>query len=173
MCTDKSPKAFVLSAGIQKLPITWLSVDNYDDKVLCYKPTSINHNIHGCFLCRYRVTGWFWWISGLRAVAMWSSSSFTKIYVFAWSSDKNRADIWNEWAILIFQCTFYWPRNVYLSRAHKHLRPVVFNNKSCGTNLFSSIPIVIRGTQANMHSCRWCGWMDGWMTGWVDGLLPS
>ena len=49
MCTDKSPKAFVLSAGIQKLPITWLSVDNFDDRVLCYKPTSINHNLHGCF----------------------------------------------------------------------------------------------------------------------------
>ena len=81
MCTDKSPKAFVLSAGIQKLPITWLSVDNFDDRVLCYKPTSINHNIHGCFLCRYRATGWFWWISGLRAVAMWSSSSFTKTVV--------------------------------------------------------------------------------------------
>ena len=78
MCTDKSPKAFVLSAVIQKLPITWLSVDNFDDRVLCYKPTSINHNIHGCFLCRYRATGWFWWRSGLRAVAMWSSSSFTK-----------------------------------------------------------------------------------------------
>ena len=77
MCTDKSPKAFVLSAGIQKLPITWLSVDNFDDRVLCYKPTSINHNIHGCFLWSYRATGWFWWISGLRAVAMWSSSSFT------------------------------------------------------------------------------------------------
>ena len=78
MCTDKSPKAFVLSAGIQKLPITLLSVDNFNDRVLCCKPTSINHNIHGCILCRYRATGWFWWISGLRAVAMWSSSSFTK-----------------------------------------------------------------------------------------------
>ena len=78
MCTDKSPKAFVLSAGIQKLTITWLSVDNFNDRVLCYKPTSINHNIHGCCLCRYRATGCFWWISGLRAVAMWSSSSFTK-----------------------------------------------------------------------------------------------
>ena len=79
MCTDKSPKAFVLSAGIQKLPITWLSVDNFDDRVLCCKPTNITHNIHGCFLCRNRAIGWFWWISGLRAVAMWSSSSFTKI----------------------------------------------------------------------------------------------
>ena len=43
MCTDKSPKAFVLSAEIQKLPITWLSVDNFDDIVLSlyayqYKP---------------------------------------------------------------------------------------------------------------------------------------
>ena len=86
MCTDKSPKAFVLSVGIQKLPITWLSVDNFDNRVLCYKPTSINHNIHGCFLCRYRATGWFWWISGLRAVAMWSSSSFTKMecWVSGW-----------------------------------------------------------------------------------------
>ena len=94
MCTDKSPKAFVLSAGIQKLPITWLSVDNFDDRVLCYEPTSINHNIHGCFLCRYRATGWFWWISGLRAVAMWSSSSFTKKWLEVVIHD------WNPWYLL-------------------------------------------------------------------------
>ena len=34
--------------------------------------------MHGWILCRYCATGWFWWISGLRAVTMWSSSSFTK-----------------------------------------------------------------------------------------------
>ena len=36
--------------------------------------------MHGWILCRYCATGWFWWISGLRAVTMWSSSSFTKSY---------------------------------------------------------------------------------------------
>ena len=36
------------------------------------------HHMHGWILCRYCATGWFWWISGLRAVTMWSSASFTK-----------------------------------------------------------------------------------------------
>ena len=104
MCIVKSPKAFVLSTGIQNLPITWYSVDNFDDRVLCCKPTSINHNIHGCFLCRYCATGWFWWISGLRAVAMWSSSSFTKIGHLdqhdSWESGSfHSVPAWENWML--------------------------------------------------------------------------
>ena len=72
------PKAFVSSAGILNLPITSLTVDNFHDRALWCKSTGINYNMHGWILCRYCATGWFWWISGLRAVTMWSSSSFTK-----------------------------------------------------------------------------------------------
>ena len=72
------PKAFVSSAGILNLPITSLPVDNFHDRALCCKSTGINYNMHGWILCRYCATGWFWWISGLRVVTMWSSSSFTK-----------------------------------------------------------------------------------------------
>ena len=92
----------MLSAGIQKLPITWLSVDNFDNRVLCYKPTSINHNIHGCFLCRYRATGWFWWISGLRAVTMWSSSSFTKRRRISVASDCAHVSVLGPFLFLLF-----------------------------------------------------------------------
>ena len=73
------PKALVSSDGIWNLPITSLSVDNSNDRALWCKPTGINYNMHGWILCRYCATGWFWWISGLPAVAMWSSSSFTKM----------------------------------------------------------------------------------------------
>ena len=66
------------SAGILNLPITSLPVDNCHDRALWCKSTGINYNMHGWILCRYCATGWFWWISGLRAVTMWSSSSFTK-----------------------------------------------------------------------------------------------
>ena len=66
------------SAGILNLAITSLPVDNFHDRALWCKSTGINYNMHGWILCRYCVTGWFWWISGLRAVTMWSSSSFTK-----------------------------------------------------------------------------------------------
>ena len=72
------PKAFVSSAGILNSPITSLPVDNFHDRALWCKSTGINYNMHGWILCRYCATGWFWWISGLRAVTMWSSSSFTK-----------------------------------------------------------------------------------------------
>ena len=72
------PKAFVSSAGILNLPITSLPVDNFHDRALWCKSTGINYNMHDWILCRYCATGWFWWISGLRAVTMWSSSSFTK-----------------------------------------------------------------------------------------------
>ena len=72
------PKAFVSSAGILNLPITSLPVDNFKDRALWCKPTGTNYNMHGWILCRYCATGWFWWISGLRAVTMWSSASFTK-----------------------------------------------------------------------------------------------
>ena len=72
------PKAFVSSAGILNLPITSLPVDNFHDRALWCKSTGINDNMHGWILCRYCATGWFWWKSGLRAVTMWSSSSFTK-----------------------------------------------------------------------------------------------
>ena len=75
-------KAFVSSAGILNLPITSLPVDNFKDRALWCKPTGTNYNMHGWILCRYYATGWFWWISGLRAVTMWSSSSFTKTNVF-------------------------------------------------------------------------------------------
>ena len=75
------PKAFVSSAGILNLPITSLPVDNFHYRALWCKSTGINYNMHGWILCRYCATGWFWWISGLRAVTMWSSSSFTKRYV--------------------------------------------------------------------------------------------
>ena len=74
------PKAFVSSDGIWHLPITSLPVDNFNVRVLWCKPTGMNYNMHGWkFFCRYCATGWFWWISGLRPLAMWSSSSFTKI----------------------------------------------------------------------------------------------
>ena len=66
------------SAGILNLPITSLPVDNFHDRALWCKSTGLNYNMHGWILCRYCATGWFWWISGLRAVTMWSSSSFTK-----------------------------------------------------------------------------------------------
>ena len=72
------PKAFVSSAGILNLPITSLPVDDFKDRALWCKLTGINYNMHGWILCRYCATGWFWWISGLRAVTMWSSASFTK-----------------------------------------------------------------------------------------------
>ena len=65
------------SAGIFNLSITSLQVDNFNDRALWCKPTGINYNMHGWILCRYCATGWFWWISSLRAVTMWSSSSFT------------------------------------------------------------------------------------------------
>ena len=70
--------AFVSSGGIWNLPITSLPVDNFNDRALWCKPSGINYNIHGWFWCKYSATGWFWWISGLRAMAMWSSASFTK-----------------------------------------------------------------------------------------------
>ena len=66
------------STGILNLAITSLPVDNFHDRALWCKSTGINYNMHGWILCRYCATGWFWWISGLRAVTMWSSSSFTK-----------------------------------------------------------------------------------------------
>ena len=47
--------------------------------MLCFNPTNINYNMCGWFLCRNCATGWFWCITGLRAVAMWSSSSFANI----------------------------------------------------------------------------------------------
>ena len=75
------PKAFVSSDGIWNLPITSLPVDNFNVRALWCKPTGINYNMHGWIFCRYCATGWFGWISGLRAVAMWSSSSFTKMIV--------------------------------------------------------------------------------------------
>ena len=75
---SRFPKAFVSSAGILNLPTTSIPVDNFNDRALWCKPTGINYNMHGWILCRYCTTGWFWWIRGLRAVTMWSSSSFTK-----------------------------------------------------------------------------------------------
>ena len=72
------PKAFVSSGGIWNLPITSLPVDSYNDRALWCKSTGINYSMHGWILCRYCATGWFWWISGVWAVGMWSSSSFTK-----------------------------------------------------------------------------------------------
>ena len=76
---SRFPKAFVSSAGILNLPITSLPFHNFNDRALWCKPTGINYNMHGWILCRYCSTGWFWWIRGLRAVTMWSSSSFTKM----------------------------------------------------------------------------------------------
>ena len=76
---SRFPKAFVSSAGILNLPITSIPVDNFNDRALWCKPTGINYNMHGWILCRYCAAGWFWWIRGLRAVTMWSSSSFTKM----------------------------------------------------------------------------------------------
>ena len=43
--------------------------------MLWCKPTDTTYM---AVLWRYCATGWFWWINGLRVVAMWSSSSFTK-----------------------------------------------------------------------------------------------
>ena len=89
MQARRLPKAFVSSAGILNLPITSLPVDNFKDRALWCKPTGINYNMHGWILCRYCATGWFWWISGLRAVTMWSSASFTKSYTpgrFMWTT---------------------------------------------------------------------------------------
>ena len=84
------PKAFVSSAGILNLPITSLPVDNFHDRTLWCKSTGINYNMHGWILCRYCATGWFWWISGLRAVTMWSSSSFTKRESYSRRNEKAR-----------------------------------------------------------------------------------
>ena len=78
VCSESRPKAFDMSSGIPKLPITSWSVDNIYNRVLCCKSISINYNMHGWFLCWQHATGWVWWKSVLRAVAMWSSSSFTK-----------------------------------------------------------------------------------------------
>ena len=78
VCSESRPKAFDMSSGIPKLPITSWSVDNIYNRVLCCKSISIIYNMHGWFLCWQHATGWVWWKSGLRAVAMWSSSSFTK-----------------------------------------------------------------------------------------------
>ena len=78
------------SAGILNLPITSLPVDNFHDRALWCKSTGINYNMHGWILCRYCATGWFWWISGLRAVTMWSSSSFTKIVAVRSGSSSSR-----------------------------------------------------------------------------------
>ena len=72
------PKAFVSSAGILNVAISSLPVDNFHDRALWCKSTGINYNMHVGILCRYCATDWFWWISGLRAVTMWSSSSFTR-----------------------------------------------------------------------------------------------
>ena len=83
------PKAFVSSTGILNLPITSLPVDNFHDRALWCKSTGINYNIHGWIVCRYCATGWFWRISGLRAVTMWSSSSFTKKH---WGQSINKRD---------------------------------------------------------------------------------
>ena len=82
VCSESRPKAFDMSSGIPKLPITSWSVDNIYNRVLCCKSISINYNMHGWFLCWQHATGWVWWKSGLRAVAMWSSSSFTKSLCF-------------------------------------------------------------------------------------------
>ena len=85
MQARRLPKAFVSSAGILNLPITSLPVDNFKDRVLWCKTTGIDYNMHGWILCRYCATGWFWWISGLRAVTMWSSASFTKSKHIDWT----------------------------------------------------------------------------------------
>ena len=82
------PKAFVSSDGIWNLPITSLPVDNFNVRAVWCKPTGINYNMHGWIFCRYCATGWFWWISGLRAVATWSSSSFTKTLVMIYMMKK-------------------------------------------------------------------------------------
>ena len=79
VCSESRPKAFDMSSGIPKLPITSRSVDNIYNGVLCCKSISINYKMHGWFLYWQHATGWVRWKSGLRAVAMWSSSSFTKI----------------------------------------------------------------------------------------------
>ena len=80
VCSESRPKAFDMSSGIPKLPITSRSVDNIYNRVLCCKSISINYKMHGWFLYWQHATGWVRWKSGLRAVAMWSSSSssFTK-----------------------------------------------------------------------------------------------
>ena len=93
VCSESSPKAFDMSSGITKLPITSWSVDNIYNRVLCCKSISINYNMHGWFLCWYHATGWVWWKSGLRAVAMWSSSSFTK---------SSSMLFWNFWTSYLF-----------------------------------------------------------------------
>ena len=94
VCSESSPKAFDMSSGITKLPITSWSVDNIYNRVLCCKSISINYNMHGWFLCWYHATGWVWWKSGLRAVAMWSSSSFTKNLP---RSGRPRTGMYQQW----------------------------------------------------------------------------
>ena len=87
------PKAFVSSTGVLNLPITSLPVDNFHDRALWCKSTVRNYNMHGWILCRYCATCLFWWISGLRAVTMWSSSSFTKtvtVILFLYTSTWRR-----------------------------------------------------------------------------------
>ena len=112
------PKAFVSSAGILNLPITSLPVDNFHDRALWCKSTGINYNMHGWILCRYCATGWFWWISGLRAVTMWSSSSFTKMVYTMQCKMKKRWKYtmlrwkWGKWGKIwwINYITTFWLR---------------------------------------------------------------
>ena len=66
------------SAGISNLPKTSFPVDNFHDRALWCKSTGINYNMHGWILSRYCATGWFWRISGLRAVTMFRASQ--KLY---------------------------------------------------------------------------------------------
>ena len=101
-------KHSLLSAGIWNLSITSLSATNFDGRVLCFKPTSINYNLYGWFLCRNCATSWFWWMWwmwSLRAVAMWSSSSFTK----------NNRSLQLHWLVKPKYCEISFAHYLYIS----------------------------------------------------------
>ena len=125
-------KAFVSSAGILNLPITSSPVDDFNDWALWCQPTGINYNMHGWILCRYCATGWFWWIRGLRAVTMWSSSSFTKSLRSTNLPRPNELNTlgagWNKvgcvwaWSVQHILCMHKWNETLakaYLVRAEK------------------------------------------------------
>ena len=121
------------SAGILDLPITSLPVDNFHDRALWCKSTGVNYNMHGWILCRYCATGWFWWISGLRAVTMWSSSSFTKRVSRFWEltfTTQGQVIIWNNVGILLIGPlgTIQWNFNLNL---YVFIQEDAFENAGC------------------------------------------
>ena len=127
------PKAFVSSARILNLPITSIPVDNFNDRALWCKPTGINYNMHGWILCRYCATGWFWWIRGLRAMTMWSSSSFTKRGM-CWQSQAN---------LFILQSSVPVDRSTTSVLRYRHRKLIYFRVCVSSWNIMCPVSVVI------------------------------